>query len=165
VIPGNDIFDFLRGWESRGGIPDLKAYWDSIGGVWTIGYGHTGPEVVQGLTCTWEMAEEWLRANVWRCSDLANHAIKVPLRQCQYDAFLSILYNVGEGSPARNGIIRLRDGQPSTLLRMINAANEDAAALQFTLWDHSGVKVIEGLHKRRVAEQRVFVWADYSMRP
>ncbi len=26
----------------------LVSYWDPIGQLWTVGYGHTGPEVVQG---------------------------------------------------------------------------------------------------------------------
>lgn len=40
----------------------LKAYRDT-GGVWTIGRGHTGPEVVEGLTCTYEQAMAWLQSD------------------------------------------------------------------------------------------------------
>lgn len=39
----------------------LKAYWDDVGRVWTIGYGHTGPDVYRGLTISQEKADEWLR--------------------------------------------------------------------------------------------------------
>jgi lysozyme len=40
----------------------LAAYQDS-GGVWTIGRGHTGPEVVEGLECTYEQAMAWLASD------------------------------------------------------------------------------------------------------
>ena len=42
----------------------LKAYWDDIGRVWTIGYGHTGPDVYRGLIISQEKADEWLREDI-----------------------------------------------------------------------------------------------------
>lgn len=41
----------------------LKAYQDS-GGVWTIGWGHTGPEVVEGLIWTREQCVEALKCDL-----------------------------------------------------------------------------------------------------
>lgn len=41
----------------------LKAYLDTVG-VWTIGYGHTGPEVVEGLVWTKEKAEAQLDEDI-----------------------------------------------------------------------------------------------------
>lgn len=41
----------------------LKAYLDTVG-VWTIGYGHTGPEVTPGLVVSEAKAEEWLRVDI-----------------------------------------------------------------------------------------------------
>ncbi len=41
----------------------LKAYRDTVG-VWTIGYGHTGPEVREGLEINQEQAEDWLAEDV-----------------------------------------------------------------------------------------------------
>lgn len=41
----------------------LKAYLDTVG-VWTIGYGHTGPEVTPGLVITEGQAEDWLRQDI-----------------------------------------------------------------------------------------------------
>lgn len=38
----------------------LEAYQDN-GGVWTIGYGHTGAEVTPGLKCSIGMATLWLQ--------------------------------------------------------------------------------------------------------
>jgi len=41
----------------------LKAYLDTVG-VWTIGYGHTGPEVVEGLEWTQEKADSTLDEDI-----------------------------------------------------------------------------------------------------
>lgn len=41
----------------------LTAYRDTVG-VWTIGYGHTGPEVRQGLTWTQAQADQQLDADI-----------------------------------------------------------------------------------------------------
>lgn len=41
----------------------LKAYQD-LGGVWTIGYGHTGPEVHEGLTWTQEQCDDALKEDI-----------------------------------------------------------------------------------------------------
>lgn len=41
----------------------LTAYQDT-GGVWTIGFGHTGPEVVSGYTISYDQAVEQLQANI-----------------------------------------------------------------------------------------------------
>lgn len=41
----------------------LVAYLDS-GGVWTIGWGHTGPEVHRGLVWTREQAAEALKKDM-----------------------------------------------------------------------------------------------------
>ena len=41
----------------------LTAYKDS-GGVWTIGWGHTGPDVHEGLVWTREQAEEAFQRDI-----------------------------------------------------------------------------------------------------
>ena len=40
----------------------LTSYRDT-GGVWTIGFGHTGPDVVEGLTITQDQADAFLAAD------------------------------------------------------------------------------------------------------
>jgi len=39
------------------------AYLDPVG-IWTIGYGHTGPEVVEGLVWTDEQCDEALKRDL-----------------------------------------------------------------------------------------------------
>ena len=51
----------LRRWEGC----RLAAYPDPASGgePWTIGYGHTGPDVVPGLVISQQQAEAWLEAD------------------------------------------------------------------------------------------------------
>lgn len=42
----------------------LTAYYDNIGKVWTIGYGHTGSDVYAGLTITQETAQSLLDKDI-----------------------------------------------------------------------------------------------------
>ena len=97
----------------------LKAYPDpkTGGAPWTIGWGATGAGIGPGVVWTQDQADARLAADVAdRVSD-ANAAIKVPMTQGQFDAFVDILFNVGHGSPVKDGIIRLKNAWPSTLLR------------------------------------------------
>jgi lysozyme len=121
----------------------LKAYQDSAG-IWTIGYGHTGG-VSPGDTCTGEQAEQWLAEDVKTAEDAVNRLVKVPLAQDQFDALVDFVYNVGEGNFAH-----------STMLRLLNAGDHQAASQEFVKWDLAGGVQVAGLLRRRMAEQEVF---------
>jgi lysozyme len=125
----------------------LEAYPDPGTGdkPWTIGYGHTGPEVVPGLRITAERAEELLRADVARFEAAVTRLVKVPLSGPQFDALVSFAFNVGEGALAR-----------STLLRVLNAGDYADAAKQFDRWVNAGGKPMPGLVRRRRAERTMF---------
>ena len=99
----------------------------------------------EGDSCTPEQAAAWLAADVgWAERAVTAHAL-VPLKQNQFDALVSFTYNVGEAAFA-----------DSTLLRMVNMQNWDAAAAQFLNWDHIGGIEIAGLERRREAEAALF---------
>ena len=119
------------------------AYRDS-GGVLTIGYGHTGG-VQPGDTCTEAQASTWLTGDVTGAERAVNCHVSVPLTQNQFDALVSFAYNVGGGAFIN-----------STLLRLINAGDFDAAAQQFPTWDHIEGVEIAGLERRRAAEAQLF---------
>jgi len=78
----------------------LTAYKDSVG-VWTIGVGHTSaagpPQVTQGLTITEEQAAEILDQDLDQFEDAVNASITQPMTQFQFDAFVSICFNIGPG--------------------------------------------------------------------
>ena len=131
----------------------LTAYQDSVG-VWTIGYGHTGADVTQGLTITEDQAGILLAADVAWAVTCVNKAVKVDINQNQFDAMVDFTFNLG--CAAFTG---------STLLRMVNAGNFAGAALQFIRWNKAGGKVLAGLTKRRQAETDLFNTAVPTMRP
>lgn len=136
----------------------LVAYPDPItgGAPWTDGRGHTGVDVHEGTTITEEHSLELFDQDVARFVQLVNDHVKVPLTQNQFDALVSIVYNVGPGSRYKDGILMLKDGRPSTLLRMLNTFDYEGAAAQFLVWISPGTSVTHGLLRRRTAEKLLF---------
>jgi len=122
----------------------LKAY-KCPAGVWTIGYGHTN-NVRPDDVITQDEAEELLKRDLQVHEDNVKRLVKVPLTQGQFDALVSFEFNVGYGALAN-----------STLLKVLNTGNYDAAAKQFKRWVYAGNKVLEGLVKRRIAETEMFL--------
>jgi lysozyme len=136
----------------------LTAYPDpkTGGAPWTVGYGATGPGIQKGTVWTRERAEARFEDDVAERERIVWLHVKVPLTQGQFDALLSIIYNVGAGSPTRDGIIRLRSGKPSTLLRKLNAGDYAGAREEFFKWVSPGSNVERGLKIRRREEVENF---------
>lgn len=132
----------------------LMPYTDSVG-VWTVGYGST-TDVTPGRAITMAQAEERLKEDLSFAEKCVNDAVTVPLTQPEFDALVSIVFNVGPGSSKRDGIIRLKSGEPSTLLRKLNDSDYDGAAEQFLRWDKAGGRPLAGLTRRRKAEAEMF---------
>jgi lysozyme len=124
---------------------ELSAYQDQ-GGVWTIGYGHTGPNVHGGLTITEEQAEQLLESDIAAAVTCVNRAVKAPIEQHHFDALVDFVFNLGPTSLLT-----------STLLRHVNAGRFAEAAQQFLLWDHCKGVVVPGLLRRRHAEMEMFL--------
>lgn len=126
----------------------LKAYDDGVG-VWTIGYGTTkypnGIRVKKGDTCTLEQAKAYMQNDLKAFEQTVNSAIKVPLNQNQFDALVSLAYNIGT-SGFKN----------STLVKKLNAGDIRGAAAQFDVWNKGGGKVMQGLVNRRAVERKLF---------
>lgn len=155
------LVDFIKGWEASRG-PFLEPHWDAIGKVWDIGYGHVLTAGEERRSITAAEAEELLLWDIsWR-DDGVNQLVKVGLEQHQHDALLAFAYNVGLDIDDDEIAEGLGD---SKLLKCVNAGNNDAAAAEFTLWCNSHGKKVEGLLRRRLAEQAMFVRGDYSGRP
>ena len=122
----------------------LTAYQDQVG-VWTIGYGHTGPDVVPGLTITQDQANSLLMGDVASAAAAVNRLVTVPLNQDQFDALVDFVFNLGVGN-----------FQSSTLLRELNASSFADAAAQFERWDRAGGVEVAGLLRRRQGEAQLF---------
>ena len=98
------------------------AYKD-VKGIWTIGVGHTGPEVVEGLQWSTSQVRDALVKDVETAEKTINAGVKVNLSQNQFDALVSFIFNVGVGAFTR-----------STLLKVLNQGNYTEAAQQFDRW-------------------------------
>ena len=128
----------------------LTAYQDQVG-VWTIGYGHTGPDVTAGMTITIDAAQALLGKDVSSAADCVNNLVEVTLTQEEFDALVDFVFNLGAGA-----------FRGSTMLRDLNAGDFTSAAAQFDMWDHAGGAVVAGLLRRRQAEAELFEGGDAS---
>jgi lysozyme len=127
----------------------LNAYQDS-GGVWTIGYGDTGPDVVPGLVITREEASRRLSDRLAREFEPGvRKAIgAAPTTQAQFDSMVSLSYNIGVGAFARSSVVRRHIAGD-----YVEAANE------FLAWNKAGrpPRVLAGLVRRRTEERALYL--------
>ena len=114
--------------------------------ILTIGYGHTGSDVVTGQKITQEQAEKLLKSDLLVHCNNVSRLVKVPLTQNQFDALVSFEFNVGYGNFAS-----------STMLKLLNQKKYREAAAQFDRWVYANRKVLAGLVKRRAAEKALFL--------
>lgn len=125
----------------------LKAY-KCLGGVWTIGYGHTA-SVKPGMLITKAQAEEYLKADLIAFERYLN-GLGLALNQNQFDALVSFIYNVGTGNFSS-----------STLLRKVRANPQDNSIVdEFLRWVYSKGRVLPGLQRRRLAEMKLYFSND-----
>lgn len=119
------------------------------GTPWTIGWGHTGPEVRKGLVWTQQQADAAFAKDMQRFERAVEHNVIVPLTQGQFDALVLFAYNVGEDA-----------FKNSTLLRKLNVLDYSGAQAQFARWNKNDGRVMRGLIRRRAAEAALFAGLD-----
>ncbi len=122
----------------------LSAYQDS-GGIWTVGYGHTGSDVQPERRVTELEAEALLRVDLRDAISCVNRAVRIFIQQNHFDALVDFCFNAGRGSFLR-----------SNLLTQLNANNLEGTASQFGTWIHVNGNVMPGLVRRRAAEAAMF---------
>lgn len=128
----------------------LSAYQDQ-GGVWTIGYGHTGIDVHAGLVIDMAQAIALMRQDFDRsCNDVETRC--PGSNDNEFSAMASLAFNIGDG-PA---------GFPSSsVVRNWTAGNKHAAADSFELWNKSMIngvlQVNPVLVGRRAREKALFL--------
>ena len=120
----------------------LVAYQDS-GGVWTIGYGHTGG-VTPGMIITNDIALLYLKSDLKNAEKyVRNYDNIYHFTQNQFDALVSFTYNAGAGN----------------LRKLLNAGNKPLEMVRQDLPNtciKAKGKVLNGLIKRRQAEAELF---------
>ena len=137
--------ELIKGWEKC----KLKAY-KCQAGVWTLGYGQTGKDIVEGSTCTQEEAEAWVVATVKAHAEGVTKGLKRAATQAQFDAMVSLSYNIGKTAFAN-----------STVLRQHNAGNFRDASAAFMMWNKITIDGFltysEGLNNRRLSEKALYL--------
>lgn len=127
----------------------LRAYRDAVG-IWTIGVGHTSaagpPTVTEGMTITAAEADEILSRDLAKFEAAVSAAVKVPIAQHEFDALVSLCFNIGEARFKR-----------STTVRRLNAEDRPGAAEAFLWWNKAGGSVLRGLVNRRKRESVLFL--------
>ncbi len=122
-----------EGYSSRAIIP-------VPGDVPTIGFGTT-EGVKMGDTITPPKALQRAFADVGKFEGALKRCVKVPLFQHEYDAYLSLSYNIGSGAFCG-----------STLVRKLNAQDYAGACMEILKWDKFKGAALPGLSDRRKQE-------------
>lgn len=125
-------------------------WWRNPGDPWTIGWGHTGG-VIEGMVWTQEKADQQLELDLAEAASWAFKLVHPPYAIHVFAALTAFIVNVGEKAFAG-----------STMHFLLGNSQTDAAAAEFARWDHSHGKVVEGLLKRRLAEQALFLGKDWK---
>lgn len=133
---------------------------------WTIGYGHYGPDVYEGMEITAEQADAYFEQDIAQFEAAArriNEKYGLNANQNQFDALVSLAYNFGPGWVEANTGWRLaryiksnfRDsyGNPIPDLEIADA---------FAVLCSAGGEILPGLVKRRINEAEIFLYGSYD---
>lgn len=138
--------NLIKGYEKFVAHPYMPTPQD----VPTIGYGTTvypnGKRVsLNDPAISEATALTYLAHDVEECERDVSQAVKVPLKQGQFDALVSFVYNIGEPN-----------FDSSTLVKLLNAGDYAGAAAQFGRWNKQRGRVLNGLTRRRAQERAMF---------
>jgi lysozyme len=118
------------------------AYIPIPGDVPTIGFGTT-QGVKMGDRIDPVKALQRKLGDIKKFEGAIKECVKVPLFQHEYDAYLSLSYNIGSSAFCK-----------STLVKLLNEEKYPEACAQILRWNRAGGKVINGLTIRREAEYK-----------
>ena len=122
------------------------AYIPVPGDVPTIGHGTTryedGKPVKMGDRVTPERARILLQHDASAFARAVQRCAPVPMHQHEFDAFVSLAYNIGEGAFCK-----------STLAKKLNALDYAGACREILKWDKFQGKPLRGLTLRRERER------------
>ncbi len=134
-----DAYELIKQFEEL----RLEAYLCPAG-IWTIGYGHTSG-VSPNSFITIQEADEYLHRDV-AAIEMQLNKLNLSLRQCQWDAIVSFVFNIGIGN-----------FKASTLLAKIRINPDDNSIIdEFLRWVYANGKVMRGLQKRRLTEMKLY---------
>jgi len=121
----------------------LEAYKD-VGGVLTIGYGHTDLSIKETDKITQARADIFLQKDINNAERIVSKYIKSDINENQFSALVCFVFNIGEGN--------FRD---STMCKRINASDPKASE-EFLRWVKVKGQQVQGLVYRRIAEKALY---------
>lgn len=107
----------------------------------TAGYGHADIRFPVGKRITKDQALKWLAEDTKEAETAIKKCVRVPLTQSEFDSYVSFAYNIGGTAFCK-----------STLVKLLNQANYNAACQELKKWVYSGGQKIKGLEARRKME-------------
>jgi len=141
-------------------------------GVWTIGWGSTriyGRAVRAGDRIKKHVADAQFSKDLHRFEQTIEHWVTVDLNENQFDALVSLCYNIGS-----------RNFQTSSVVRYLCLVEYEKAANSILMWNKARnvktgkLRVLRGLTRRREAERELFLstfyyysncWASMGLNP
>lgn len=126
-----------------------------VAGYLTAGVGHllrkADGSFQIGDAVSASQVSAWFNADVAHAENTVNFYVTVPLNQNQFDALVSMCFNLG------SAMFKNSDGSNTRLLAYLNAGQYDQAAAEMLRWNHAGGVVVAGLTVRRAQEQMQFM--------
>ncbi|MDU2730503.1 MULTISPECIES: lysozyme [Pantoea] len=113
-----------------------------VAGVWTVCDGHTGNDIIKGKKYTDRECDRLLWSDLQPVKKTVDSLVKVPLNEYQRAALYSFTYNVGSGAFSK-----------STLLKKLNAGDQEGACEELRRWVYAGGMKFRGLMNRRDMER------------
>jgi lysozyme len=119
-----------------------NAYVPVAGDVPTIGFGTTdGVKIGDKIDPV--KALQRAMSDVQKFEGALKNCVTVPLHQYEYDAYISLSYNIGSGAFCN-----------STLVKLLNASDYEGACKQILRWDKFKGNPLRGLTIRRQTEYK-----------
>jgi lysozyme len=145
---GKAIMKSSEGWEP-------KAYYatpeEQKRGLLSIGYGFTyyadGSKIQAGDTMTRSEGDKLFDEHIVPAfEDKVRNLVTIEINENRFSALVSLCYNIGSGNL-----------KTSTLLRLVNSGDFEAAADEFSKWNKQNKRVLRGLTERRAKERELFL--------
>lgn len=131
----------LVGLVAHEGYTD-KAVIPIPGDVPTVGFGTTeGVKMGDKTTPVKALARAY--SDITKFEGAVKKCVTVPLHQYEYDAYISLAYNIGTGNFCS-----------STLVKKLNAQDYEGACREIPRWDRAKGRVVKGLTQRRETEYK-----------
>lgn len=127
---------------------------------WTIGYGHHGSDVYEGMVCTEAEAEMLLKADIAKYEHQIESALNVDeieVTQGMFDALVCLLFNLQGALKNGKRLTPLQTLVSYKLWKKMKAGDKEGAAKEFLDINKAGGVEVKGLTLRRRAEASLFL--------